>query len=47
MAKTIYYTTSAEAKAVYHTHTDCSEYKKIEQKDKKSRVICEVCEKLS
>jgi hypothetical protein len=46
MAKTIYHTTSAEVKAVYHTHTSCEEYKKIEANDLKSREICDVCEKL-
>jgi len=43
MAKTIYHTKTAETKAVYHTHTDCSEYKKIEAKDLQSRQLCEVC----
>ena len=45
MAKTIYYTTSSESKMVYHTHTDCDEYKKILTKDKVSRELCEVCAK--
>ena len=45
MAKTIYYTTTAEAKKVYHTHTNCSEGEKIKAADKVTRVLCEVCEK--
>jgi hypothetical protein len=45
MAREIYYTTSTEAKKVYHTHTDCSEGKKIESKDKVTRALCEVCAK--
>jgi hypothetical protein len=45
MAKTIYYTTSSEAERVYHTDTDCSEGRKIEDKDKVTREVCEVCAK--
>jgi len=45
MASTIYYTVSSETKRVYHTHADCSEGKKIETKDKVTRVLCEVCAK--
>jgi hypothetical protein len=43
MAKTIYHTVSWEVKRVYHTHTDCSEGKKIESKDRVTRELCEIC----
>ncbi len=40
---TIYYTVTSEVKKVYHTDSNCSEGKKIEAKDKVTRVLCEVC----
>jgi hypothetical protein len=45
MAKTIHYSVSREDPNVYHTHTDCEEYRKIESKNRKSRELCQVCAK--